>query len=493
MLEFASDRRVPPEDIPSLLIVGASGVFSCALPERGEIVIGRSSACDVVVDDPSMSRRHLLLRTEGNGSIFAVDLGGTNGTSLDEIRLAPNVPTPVPLCATITAASTVIVVRTRAQASRACGLVSHAELRAQLIAECNRAGTTQQLGDAFALVKVHAPRERDAGAIEEALGGSLRRRDVVAAVTPGMYVALLSETSAERADAVASRMASMLSSRGVDAKLQVAVFPRDGDTPELLSRSRGTEPIPRDVRGALTSLVGEAPRALEPRMDATAAATANVLILGEPGAGKEVVARAIHARSARSGKPFLRVDAAALAGPELFEAARGGVLFLDEIGKMHPTLQAKLLDAIEERAPLGAAAAEALPVRDRGADVRIISATKYEIDGDHPQAPLHAALLQHLAGIRVVVPPLRARVDEIEPLAKAFVRAACLAIGRADDIRISPPAIALLKHHAWPRNVRELKEVIERAVLLASDVITLEHLPCDELAPVVSVRRVQRS
>lgn len=477
--------RAGNDDAPSLLVVGESGVFSCALPVRGEVSVGRADDCDVVVDDPSMSRRHLVVRTDGEGAVLVTDLGGPNGTSLGGVRLAPRMPTVVPLGATLTAASTVLVFRTRAQASRAVGLVSHAELRAQLLAECNRAGATLRMGAAFALVRVQAASVRDARAIEEALGSSLRRRDVVAAVTPGTYVALLSETTPARADAVAARVASVLTARGVEAKVHIVLFPRDGDTPELLDGSEGTEPSRArvdPVRSA-PALPG-AP--LEAQIEALAAAMANVVVVGERGAGKEVVARAIHTRSKRGQAPFVYVDCTAPAEPGLLEAARGGSLYLDEIAQMHPTLQAQLAQQID-----ATSRGREAPSGMRAHDVRFFSATRAEPEA--ARAALTPPLFHLLDGVRLVVPPLRARVDEIEPLAKAFVRATCASIGRNDEMRIAAPALALLKHHAWPRNVRELKDVMERAVLLARDVITLDHLPCEALAPVVSVRRVERS
>ncbi len=475
------------DDAPSLLVVGESGVFSCVLPAHGEVTVGRAPDCDVVVDDPSMSRRHLTVRTERDGSILITDLGGPNGTSLGERRLPPRVPTLVPVGAALTAASTVIVLRTRAQASRAYGLVSHAELRAQLIAECNRGGATLKMGVAFALVKVQAVSLRDARAIEEALGGALRKRDVLAAVAPGSYVALLSETTAARADAVASRVSTLLTARGVEAKVQIVVFPRDGDTPELLAESEGTAPSPRatiaDAEEARASLVTSAASALDARISALASSTANVLVFGEQGVGKEVVARAIHARSPRASGPFLHLDCSAPAEPAeagVFAAARGGSVFLDGLERLHPTLEAHLAAALEPTA-------EAL-------DVRFFSSTRLDPERERIGATLRPGLLRALDGARLGVPPLRARVDEIEPLARAFVRAACAQIGRRrEEIRIAAPALALLKHHSWPRNVRELKDVIDRAVLLAGDVITLEHLPCETLAPVVAVRRVHSS
>ena len=489
-----------PSEAPSLLVVSESGVFSRPLSAQGEISVGRSEECDVIVDDPKMSRRHLLVRTGEAGLIEVIDLGSANGTILDERRLVPHVPVAVSLGATLTAASTVIIVRTRGQASRACGLVSHAELRARLVAECDRAATTLQYGDTFALVRVHVPGARDTDAIETVLGDALRKKDVVAAVAPGMYVVLLLETSAARADAVASRVVSLLEMRGMDARLHVAVYPRDGDTPGLLVKSEGAPPTRRRMSAEADGLVfaGSATRGLETRIEEIAATDTDVIISGEPGAGKKTIARAIHARSGRSAMPFLAIDCTTLAElpPELlgtaesspFSSLEGGTLFLEEIGQMTSERQAKLLEVLAQRDRRS----DGRETHMRG--VRIISSTSHNLEAECFRGRFEESLLRRLDGNRLVLPPLRARADEIEPLAKVFLRAAAVAIGKKGEIRISAPAMVLLRQHAWPGNVRELKEVIERAVLLVSgDAITLEHLPCEQLAPVVSVRDASAS
>ena len=486
----------PPSEAPSLLVVGEAGVFSRPLPARGEVTLGRSEECDVVVDDPKMSRRHLLVRTGDEGEIDVVDLGSANGTILDGERLPPNVAVPVRMGATLTAASTVVVVRTRAQASRACGLVSHAELRVRLVAECDRAAATLQVGEAFALVKVNVPGARDADALENVLGDALRKSDVVAAVAPGTYVVLLHETSAVRADAVASRVASLLERRGMEATLQVAVYPRDGDTPGLLVGSEGSPPTRRPRAppdGAV--FAGKAMRAIEARIDEIAAGGADVIVSGEVGAGKETVARAIHARWARSSERFLVIDCARLAAPRpelraLAEsgsvaAQEGGTIFLHEIGDLTLEAQEMLLQVLAQRDRRSGSGAGSHQAKG----IRLISSTSDNLEAACFQGRFQETLLRRLDGSRLVVPPLRARTDEIEPLAKAFARAACAAIGRGEEVRITAPALVLLKHHLWPYNVQELRDVIERAVLLMSgDAISLEHLPCEQLAPAVSVR-----
>jgi DNA-binding NtrC family response regulator len=221
----------------------------------------------------------------------------------------------------------------------------------------------------------------------------------------------------------------------------------------------------------------------------------SVLILGETGVGKEVMARAIHAHSPRAKGPFMGVNCAALSdslleselfGHEkgaftgalqaragLFEAAGGGTVFLDEVGELSPGTQAKLLRVLEERVVtrLGSN----LP---RRIDVRIVSATNRDPEAEIGTGRFRSDLYFRLNGLSLSIPPLRERKGEIEDLARQFLSSACRLIERADTLRISPEVLVLLRAYRWPGNVRELRNVIERAaVLCPGDVILPEHLP----------------
>jgi len=200
-----------------------------------------------------------------------------------------------------------------------------------------------------------------------------------------------------------------------------------------------------------------------------------VLLLGESGVGKEVLAAAIHARSPRARGPFVTLNCAAVAEgvleSELFghargaftgavrdkpghlEAADGGTVFLDEIGELPAALQAKLLRVLEDRRVTRVG--ELAP---RAIDVRFVAATNRNLATAIDAGAFREDLYHRLDGIALTIPPLRERADEIVPLAEAFAR------GRA---ALAPDAIAALRAHAWPGNVRELKNVIERAVVLA--------------------------
>jgi len=232
-------------------------------------------------------------------------------------------------------------------------------------------------------------------------------------------------------------------------------------------------------------------------IDRVAQGDINVLILGETGVGKDVVAREIHRRSRRAAGTFLRVNCATLSeqlleselfGHErgaftgaiqtklgLFETAAGGTVFLDEVGELPSSLQAKLLVALEDRRMRRVGGVREYPI-----DVRFISATNRDLGHERERHGFRADLYFRLNGVSLRVPPLRERPEEIPVLAGQFLRAAVRLSGRTEERRLSDSALAALGKWPWPGNIRELRNVIERAVLLTSGpTITREHLRLD--------------
>jgi DNA-binding NtrC family response regulator len=242
-------------------------------------------------------------------------------------------------------------------------------------------------------------------------------------------------------------------------------------------------------------------RALYEQASRAAAAPISVLILGETGVGKEVLARTIHTKSPRAKGPFLSLNCGALAEsiiegelfghekgaftgalqtrPGVFEAAAGGTVFLDEVGELPLTTQAKLLRVLEDRTVMRLGARQARPI-----DVRFVSATNRDLEALSASGGFRQDLYFRLNGIALLIPPLRERPSEIEPLARKFVTAACRALERGDVLGLSEPALERLLAHSWPGNVRELRNVIDRAVVLCSgSTILPEHLPPQLLRP----------
>jgi two-component system response regulator AtoC len=229
-----------------------------------------------------------------------------------------------------------------------------------------------------------------------------------------------------------------------------------------------------------------------------AAGTINVLITGETGVGKELLAETVHRLSPRKDGPYVCLNCAALsetlleselfghergaftgavqAKPGLMETAHGGTLFMDEVGELPVATQAKLLRVIETRevARLGS-------VKPRKVDLRFLAATNRDLEAEVARGAFRRDLYFRLNGITLTIPPLRARTGEIRRLAGTFVSQICRELGRTEP-EIPERVAALLESYAWPGNIRELKNVMERAVLLCSGPLILtEHLPMDKL------------
>jgi len=234
-------------------------------------------------------------------------------------------------------------------------------------------------------------------------------------------------------------------------------------------------------------------------VELVATSTLPVILRGETGAGKEVTAERIHARSARAAFPYLKLNCAAFAdsmveselfGHErgaftgatqakagLFEAARGGTVLLDEVTELSLPVQAKLLRALGNREVMRVGATKPTPI-----DVRFIAATNQDFSGLVAAGRFRADLYFRLNGISLEIPPLRERRSEIVPLALELAAAAAAELGRKPP-QLDAAARSWLLAYAWPGNVRELKNVIERATLLSQgSTISAQHLHADPLS-----------
>lgn len=244
------------------------------------------------------------------------------------------------------------------------------------------------------------------------------------------------------------------------------------------------------LRSSASSSQGDAIVILDPAMDRlhqlielAAKSDLSILLLGETGVGKEVIATRVHALSGRSGAAFVKVNCAALveslleaelfgyekgaftganqAKAGLLESATRGTLFLDEVGEMPMQTQAKLLRALEtgEITRVGS-------TKSRTIDVRFVAATNQDLSRAMQQGRFRQDLYFRLEGVVVRVPPLRERTAEIAPLARLFVAQAAAQRGTG-PVTLSEGAMLRLVQHAWPGNLRELKNLVFRSVLLS--------------------------
>jgi len=370
------------------------------MPESGELSIGRAEDSDIILDNPSVSRNHALLKIM-NGAVSVKDMDSANGTRIGGKRLPPDGEGPVPPGVAILIGG--------------ASLVVHQLACAQSFERSGREGN-----------------------------------------------------SAVREVIMASEHIRALKS--------------------------GKKPLASDSPYGDLVVESTAMRKLFELVDRIAPGTIAVLLTGETGVGKEVVAAAIHERSPRRERPYLRLNCSAFAEnlleselfgyeagafsgaraakPGLFETANGGTVLLDEIGEMSMPIQAKLLRVIETHEVISIGG-----TRVRRLDVRFISATNRDLRDRIRKGQFREDLYFRLSGVAVEVPPLRTRRSEIAPLARLFAGEASEALGRKSIPELDPDALRFLEEQPWPGNVRELRNCVERAVLVCnSNTLTVQDI-----------------
>src|SRR5262245_34423410 len=290
----------------------------------------------------------------------------------------------------------------------------------------------------------------------------------------------------DRLRSVANTVAGVLARRDTDRQLRTALAENDQLRARLERENRYLREQARGTAGA-PQLVGQGPAMQQvlSLVERVAPTDAPVLLLGETGVGKELVAEEIHARSARAQRTLVKVNCAALA-PTLiegelfgrekgaytgalnrqigrFELAHGSTLFLDEICELPLDLQAKLLRVLQD----GTFERLGSPHSVR-ADVRIIAATNRDLEQAVADGHFRADLYFRLAVFPVVVPPLRERPEDVPLWVRALVDEVARKMGKRIDA-IDESSLTALQHYAWPGNVRELRNVVERAIILRGE------------------------
>jgi transcriptional regulator with AAA-type ATPase domain len=451
-----------PQVVPSSLLLVLSSaqaepIRTASLPARGQVSIGRSVDCAVAVDDGSLSRRHATLRLP---ELTIIDHGSRNGTWIGARRIAEDVETPLAIGKPFRIGTVNAVVV--------------------------RVGTLDR-GVLYELDGQIARARRDGGAVVLVRG--------TPPVPPWAANVRVLSTADELwlGSVTCAQAAADALVRAAEGDVGLAVFPTDGyDAGELYLAAEHDRARRRAGASAIDRVYALAARVAPSDVD--------VLIQGETGVGKEVMASFLHRRSPRADRPLVQVNCAAIA-PSLFEsqmfghergaftgatesksglieAADGGTLFLDEVAELPLELQAKLLRVLEDRIVVRVGATEG-----RRVDVRFVTATNEPLPELVERGEFRGDLYYRLATVTIQLPPLRERRGEIRGLAELFVlRAAELT--RAEPPALSAAALARLESHAWPGNVRELRNVIQRAVLLCEGpTIEPRHLLLDEPQP----------
>jgi DNA-binding NtrC family response regulator/pSer/pThr/pTyr-binding forkhead associated (FHA) protein len=495
--------------------MGPNLFLTTPLPVTGALTIGRDEDADIRLMDESASRMHAKLYVGESSQLFIEDLGTSNGTFLREARIAPNQRVPFQLGEAINIGFTIVMVQRRRPAAQVRRFRSHSAFEDRLQEACERGEST---GATLAVVRVKVDGTDPNGEVAELIAPGLRSGDVLAQYAPGDYEVLLPDTSHERARTIADELRGRLGHHAAASKMALALYPIDGRSPDALIGR-----LDAAVRGAFVDEEGddgpvarsEGMRKVH-RLAARAAVgqtsdgLISVLIHGESGVGKDVLARWIHAKSPRASGPFVAVNCGSLTesllSSELFghekgaftdaksakvgllETAAGGTVFLDEIGDMPLPLQVRILHAIENRRITRVG-----DVRERTIDVRFLAATHRDLEAMVEAGAFRQDLFYRLNQISLTVPPLRERPEDIEPLARHFLgKAMGSGPGRRRVPRLSSEAVEILRSYFWPGNARELRNMIARAIVLCDGPeITAEHLDVEKMRTVRLVERAE--
>jgi two-component system response regulator AtoC len=333
-------------------------------------------------------------------------------------------------------------------------------------------------------------------------GGGMRLLHEIQALHPETAVVLLSAFGSVQ-DAVSAMRQGAADFLGKPfAPDQVLVAVDRALEKSALQRENHALKVALDDRLRLDNVVGTDPRmqAIFKTVKAVAATRTTVLITGESGTGKTLLARALHSLSTRKAGPFVEVNCGALPESLLeselfghtkgaftgavrdkigkFEAAAGGTIFLDEIGTSSPAFQVKLLRVLQDRVIERVGETKTIPV-----DVRVVLATNKDLEQAVARGEFREDLYYRIHVVAIEMPPLRARPSDIAMIAEHFLRRFAAEHGRP-ALRFSPQALLQLTRSPWPGNVRQLENVVERAVVLSqSDTIDVADLPASPAAP----------
>jgi DNA-binding NtrC family response regulator len=484
-------------------------------------VIGRSSEVSVHLDEDSISRRHALLQVHGD-HLTITDLGSLNGTKVRDRLLTAQQTVVVSAGETFELGTVMVVLQRRRKAERARRRIyDHSYFESRVDEEIARRISARRRSDeatvrAFmadlTLCRIHVDVVVPLadGVLAEALEAALPPAVIAAEYAPGELELMFMDQPWSDVELACEQLRQQLGRDEATVRIGFALFPRDGRTAsQLLAVANAgvssSEPEPTTAEVHLVQHRAPAAETPSPMaqlqrlVERVADSDISIVIHGETGVGKEVMAKEIHRLSPRAGKPFVGLNCAALTEtlleselfghergafsgavntkPGLFEVAEKGTVFLDEIGEMSSSIQAKLLRVLEERQVLRVGG-----LSPRSIDVRFLAASHKDLEGEVAAGRFRQDLYFRLNGITVEIPPLRERVSEIEGLCTGFIVDAARRNRRPEVPTVSREALSLLKHYAWPGNIRELRNIVERAVLLCTDGrITAEHLPAERL------------
>ena len=476
-----------------LLVIEESLSYLFPLPHHGELVVGRAANADLRLSSPAASRQHAKLRVTP-AYLQCEDLSSHNGSSINGERLS-GVRT-LHAGDILTICTTQLVVYRGPQSAPTLALRSQAELRLQLPQELQRC---QLHRCPLAVVYLDIGEPLSTTGLQVSKLPGLRTTDFVAQGDAKTTLWLLLPARADSdVRELLKTLLQQLAAVTPAALASYAMYPADGSDADTLmnaarSSASSTEPgsirTPRDIPpirqlGSLAVIVADnAMMRIYDLVERLAAADLPVLIHGETGSGKDVVARALHACSKRRAQRFVALNCAALqdtlleselfghergaftgavcAKPGLIEQADGGTLFLDEVAELSASAQTKLLRALETKKVVRVGGTQ-----ERDTNARIVAATHADLAERVKEGRFREDLFYRLRHAQVVLPPLRSRPRELPYLARAFLTE-CAQRSDQQVLLLSDEVMALLQSYPWPGNVRELRAAMEYAAATA--------------------------
>jgi two-component system, NtrC family, response regulator AtoC len=475
---FAADEGIAREGV-YLIVQHHDACRVVDVPKDGQLIVGRDLDADIVVAETKVSRAHAAVIRRGQFLILQ-DKNSTNGTTINgstlrngERRLAGG--------DVVRIGSAEITVAAAATAS-----VAPRSARGRLDLALDNS-------EAALLLRIELPPSPPAGALDTMAACLNSIAIVEERSSEGQYAALI-----QKADlAQAHQAIEMLKRQIANIHISTAAHPETGSTIDKLWRAAGSETS--DEETAVAAFQGNA--IASPNMvklykvaKRLAQTDTTVLITGETGTGKEVLASFLHNNSPRVSEPYVRLNCASLpenllvselfghekgafTGAErrkvgYFEAASGGSLLLDEIGELSASAQVKLLRVLENRTVIPVGSTREIPV-----DVRVICATHRDLSKEIAEGRFREDLFYRVSAFKLHIPPLRERNAEIGLLADLFLRELSERAGHSPP-QLSSATSATLATHPFRGNVRELRNAIEHAfVMRDGDCIEPQHLP----------------
>jgi two-component system response regulator AtoC len=477
---------------------------------QGEMIAGRIPQVEICLPDTQVSRKHAQF-SSNLGETKVQDLGSTNGTFVNGKRLDKEV--------LISDGDEIQIGDTVFRFSihnpidgNKLGLNNHGFFETRLAEELDRGARYKRnvsilmIGPKLEGAELKAKLDdlsKRYPAVVEYFQKITRGMDLLAHYGKYELELLLPETNKEQAVALAERISQEIKfDKDCPVSVGVASFPEDGKTADILieksrhalrlARDNKSERVAQIVEDANRLMIGdkkeiiirsEKMKELFDLVERIAKSTITVLIQGETGVGKEVVAESIHSRSDRTAKPLVCLNCAALTetlleselfGHEkgsftgadqtkigLFETANGGTIFLDEIGEMPQKTQAKLLRVLQAKKIMRVGSNKEIDT-----DVRVVAATNRKLEEQVEKGLFREDLFYRLNAATITIPPLRERKEEIPYLSHTFVKQCCEENGLPKK-ELSPEALDVLMKYSWPGNIRELRNTIERSVVIS--------------------------